>query len=313
MSKLNSPIKQGVSWLVIEPRFAGQRIDNYLMRCYPTLPRSYVYRILRRGEVRVNSKRIKPTYRVQTADKVRMPPLHLPPNAGDPEAISAAQRRQLRAAMLFEDEAVIVLNKPAGLAVHGGSGVQSSVIQQIRALGNEYKEAELVHRLDRATSGCLLLVKDRRYLAPLHAAWQSDAVEKRYVAWVKGQWDPKQTTLTQSLQKVRHRDGNWAVVASDAGKSATTHVRVRNSHQDYTVIELTLITGRTHQLRVQCAEAAHPIVGDDKYGDFAFNRAMRNQGIKRLMLHAETLHFPHPITQALVQVQMPLAFGTLSN
>jgi len=302
--------KTSVSWVTVEPSYSGQRIDNYLMAQFRRVPKSVIYKILRRGEVRVNSKRIKPTYRLREGDKLRIPPVKVPSQATLTQSLTRQQATALNSQILYEDDVLLVLNKASGVAVHGGSGVTTALIEQVRQLEAAYSNVVLVHRLDRATSGCILLVKDRRYLAPLHQAWHSEQVSKRYVAMVRGVWTQGSTTLEDTLQKVRHKDGSWAVKAHDVAddlppgaKMAKTEVKVRAVGHDKSLLELKLYSGRTHQLRVQLASAGFPIVGDDKYGDFVFNREQRNQGYKRLMLHAENLAFPHPVSDEQIQIK----------
>ena len=308
--------RSSVHWLTIDASYVGQRIDNFLRAQYRTVPKSLLYRILRRGEVRVNSKRVKPTYRLQEHDKLRIPPIRLAAPSTSCVFLSASHADQLRSQIVYEDEAVMVMNKPSGVAVHGGSGVTSALINQIRQLGQDYERAVLVHRLDRATSGCLLLVKDRCYLAALHAAWHSDRVTKRYVALVQGVWSQGRATLEDALYKVRHADGSWAVTVADGqaqthakkAKVARTEVHLRQQGSELSLLELSLNSGRTHQIRVQLANAGYPIVGDDKYGDFSLNRKLKQLGYQRLMLHAEYLEFPHPETIHKVCVHCPVSW-----
>ena len=306
-----------VTWMTVDVTCKGQRIDNFLRAQFRSVPKSLIYRILRSGEVRVNSKRVKPTYRLCEDDKVRIPPIKVSPKAPNSRHLSKADEQALQSQVLYEDDALLVLNKASGVAVHGGSGVVVALINQIRQLDARYNKVVLVHRLDRATSGCILMAKDRRYLATLHEAWHTEQVTKRYVAMVKGVWSKGSITLEDALHKVRHNDGSWAVRAADpsqvaikGARLAKTDVSVREQGRDKSLLELKIYSGRTHQLRVQLATAGYPIVGDDKYGDFVFNREQRNQGFKRLMLHAEYLAFPHPLSGEQIRVKSCVNWDT---
>ena len=291
MSDINSSAS-AVRWLEIAPEIAGQRIDNFLRTQLKGVPKTLIYRIVRKGEVRVNKGRIKPEYKLQTGDIVRVPPLRLPePDAIEP--VGSKLLQLLEQAIVYEDKALIVLNKPAGLAVHGGSGLHYGVIEAFRQLRSENKELELVHRLDRDTSGLLMLAKKRSMLRHLHEALRNDAMDKRYLALVQGDWDAELKQVNAPLQKNILRSGERLVVVNSEGKAAITQFRVlRRFAQQATLLEVKPVTGRTHQIRVHTRHAGHAIAGDSKYGDEVFSQQMRELGGKRLFLHAYSLRVP---------------------
>ncbi len=298
---------QGPRTLEIGPDAAGQRIDNFLLTRLKGAPKSLIYRILRRGEVRVNRGRIKPSYRLQAGDSVRIPPVRL----GEPRTPARPNQRvldELEAAILYEDKRLLVLNKPSGLAVHGGSGVSFGVIEALRALRPEAHYLELVHRLDRETSGCLVIAKKRSALRALHALLRGEGeegVDKRYLALVKGRWEGGPRRVEAPLHKNVLKSGERIVVVDPAGKAALSLFKPLTIYDDASLVEVRLITGRTHQVRVHAAHAGHPIAGDDKYGDPEFNRRMAGLGLKRLFLHARSLGFELE-GGAPVQVNAPL-------
>lgn len=296
--------KPSVVNLRIEPDYDGQRIDNFLMGFLKGVPRSYVYRILRRGEVRVNKGRIQASYRLRAGDLVRIPPVRMAErNPADP-----GQRvlQQIRQAIVFEDDRLIVLNKPSGLAVHGGSGLNFGLIEAMRALRPEERQLELVHRLDRDTSGCLLLAKRRSALRILHQLMRDNAVDKRYLALLAGRWQHSRMEAAAPLKKNTLKSGERIVRVDAEGKAALTRFRVRQRFSDSTLVEARLMTGRTHQIRVHAAYLGTPILGDEKYGDSEANRAARRQGLKRLFLHAESLRFRWPGEEQDLYIEAPL-------
>ncbi len=272
---------------------AGQRIDNYLLTRLKGAPRTLIYRILRKGEVRVNKGRIKPDYRLQAGDSVRIPPVRLPePN--EPVLVGQGILQALESNILYEDKALIVVNKPAGLAVHGGSGLNFGVIEAMRQLRPAVDQLELVHRLDRDTSGCLMIAKRRSMLRHLHAALRGDddgdGVAKRYIALVRGRWPATVKRVHAPLQKNNLRSGERMVEVSAEGKESLTEFSVLQRFGDIaTLVEARPITGRTHQIRVHARHAGHPIAGDPKYGDDDFSQRIRELGGKRLFLHAASL------------------------
>lgn len=289
-----SHANSGVQLLEIGPETAGQRIDNFLLARLKGAPRTLIYRILRKGEVRVNKGRIKPEYKLQAGDLVRVPPLRLA-ERDEPVPLAQGLLERLEAAILHEDKALMVLNKPAGIAVHGGSGLTHGVIEALRQLRPEARDLELVHRLDRDTSGLLMIAKKRSMLRHLHEALRGDGVDKRYLALVCGSWPSARKQVSAPLQKNTLRSGERMVEVDEEGREALTLFRVLRRFGDFaTLVEARPITGRTHQIRVHARHAGHPIAGDAKYGDEEFTREIRALGGKRLFLHAYSLTVPLP-------------------
>ena len=274
----------------------GQRIDNFLIRNLKGVPKSHVYRILRSGEVRVNSGRIKPDYRLVDGDKVRVPPVRV----ATPEARPPA--RSLALPVVFEDDALIVIDKPSGVAVHGGSGISFGVIESLRAERPRAKFLELAHRLDRDTSGLLMVGKKRTALVELHRMLRDGEVRKDYVAIVKGRWKGGGRKIDVPLHKYVTAEGERRVSVRDDGQQAISLFKPLSAGDTASMLDIRLMTGRTHQIRVHAAHVGHPILGDDKYGDFDLNRALVKQGVKRLFLHARQLSLSHPLSGE------PLAF-----
>ncbi len=291
---------------LIEEAAAGQRIDNWLLRELKGWPRSQVYRLLRSGQVRVNSGRRRPDYRLRAGDRVRLPPqAAADPPAGRP-AVPASLRAQLAAAVIEQSPELIVLDKPAGLAVHGGSGVSFGVIEGLRAAYPEDERLELVHRLDRETSGCLLVARKRGMLKALHAQFRDNTVEKRYLTLVKGRWQRGRDTVDLPLD-VRHRDGGERhVVVADSGKPARTQFRLVEDFGQASLLEVMPHTGRTHQIRVHAQAVGHPVAGDERYGDPDFNEDMAMLGLDRLFLHAHAVSFTHPTSGEPCALSAPL-------
>ena len=284
----------GVQLIEVAPDFAGQRIDNFLRTQLKGVPKTLIYRILRKGEVRVNKGRIKPEYKLQAGDIVRVPPLRLA-ERDEPEPVAQGLLERLEAAIVYEDKALIVLNKPAGIAVHGGSGLNYGVIEAFRQLRPDAKDLELVHRLDRDTSGLLMIAKKRSMLRHLHEQLRGDGVDKRYMALVRGHWATARKQVNAPLQKSNLRSGERMVEVDGEGKEALTLFRVLRRFGDFaTLVEAKPVTGRTHQIRVHAKHAGHSIAGDSKYGDDDFTREIRELGGKRLFLHAYELHVPLP-------------------
>ena len=299
-------IHQQVQLLTIEAEHEGQRIDNFLKTQLKGVPKSLIYRILRKGEVRVNKKRIKPEYKLCAGDEVRVPPVRVAEKNELPSANLGSIQR-LESQILFEDDAMIVLNKPSGMAVHGGSGLQFGVIEALRALRPLAKHLELVHRLDRDTSGCLLIAKKRSVLTHLHEQLRNKTVEKKYWALVAGDWDSKVRKVTEPLKKNTLQSGERVVrVDEKEGKPSETRFRILQRYQQGTLVEAFPVTGRTHQIRVHTACKGHPIACDDKYGDNTFTAQMQQIGLNRLFLHAKTLSFMHPMTETTLRVEAPL-------
>lgn len=280
--------------LEVAPELAGQRIDNFLITALKGVPRTLVYRILRKGEVRVNKGRIKPEYKLQAGDIIRVPPIRLPERDA-PVPVAQGLLERLEAAIVHEDKALIILNKPAGIAVHGGSGLSFGVIEAFRQLRPDAKELELVHRLDRDTSGLLMIAKKRSMLRHLHEALRGDGVDKRYMALVRGHWPTSKKQVSAPLLKSNLRSGERMVEVNPEGKEALTLFKVLRRFGDFaTMVEARPVTGRTHQIRVHALHAGHCIAGDPKYGDEAFTRELRELGGKRLFLHAYALSLTLP-------------------
>ncbi len=281
--------KPSVDWITVGPEHAGQRIDNFLRTQLKGAPKSLIYRILRTGEVRVNKGRAKPEYKIKAGDLIRVPPLRLAEDM--PVAVGASLKQTLHDAIVYEDDELMLLDKPAGLAVHAGSGVRVGVIEALRALLPELPGIELAHRLDRDTSGLLMLAKDRRTLLSLHELLREDRIKKTYLAIVHGHWPDKRTEVDAPLAKNALRGGERMVEVADDGKPSITRFRVVERLTDATLIEAMPITGRTHQIRVHAAHTDHPILGDDKYGDPELDRALCSD-VGRLCLHAARIQIP---------------------
>jgi len=301
MAPMNTslPPTSGVQLLEVAPDLAGQRIDNFLRAQLKGVPKTLIYRILRKGEVRVNKGRIKPEYKLQAGDIVRVPPLRLA-ERDEPEPLAQGLLERLEAAVVYEDKALIVLNKPAGIAVHGGSGLNYGVIEAFRQMRPDAKDIELVHRLDRDTSGLLMIAKKRSMLRHLHEALRGDGVDKRYMALVRGNWPAAKKRVSAPLLKNTLRSGERMVEVNPEGKDALTEFKVLRRFGEFaTLIEASPITGRTHQIRVHALHAGHAIAGDSKYGDEDFTREIRELGGKRLFLHAYALRITLPDGTAL--------------
>jgi 23S rRNA pseudouridine955/2504/2580 synthase len=279
----------GVRKVAVDEELAGQRIDNFLRRELPGVPKSRLYRILRRGEVRVNGGRVRAEYKLQAGDEVRIPPARV--NAGPGDA-PAGKIRSLQDQVLYEDKRLLVVNKPSGMAVHGGSGISHGVIELLRAARPDLRDLSLVHRLDRETSGCLVLAKRRSALRELHERFRSGTVEKNYLALVIGDWQLGEQLVDAPLLVEHRKKGERHVVVSSAGKSAQTRVSLSRTYGIYSLLQCQPQTGRTHQIRVHAAHLGHPIAGDERYGDPEDNKKARQFGLKRLFLHAQSIAFP---------------------
>jgi len=272
----------------------GQRIDNYLLSKLKGVPKSLIYRILRKGEVRVNKKRIKPDYKLQVGDVVRIPPVRVAERS-QPAKIGDKLLQELEAAVLYEDDDVIVVNKPSGIAVHGGSGISLGLIESFRQMRPHSNFLELVHRLDRDTSGCIILAKKRSALKLMHESLKKSTITKIYHALVVGSWSDRKKRVDAPLKKNELKSGERIVKVDAEGKKSLTEYRViEHFGRELTLIEARPITGRTHQIRVHCQFSGHPIVGDQKYGRDEDNKTMKEMGFNRLMLHAAELRFPLP-------------------
>ncbi|HVW71101.1 MAG TPA: RluA family pseudouridine synthase [Steroidobacteraceae bacterium] len=302
----NGEIRTGVRYFEVSADEAGQRLDNYVHKRLGDVPRSRVYRVIRKGEVRVNGHRAGPETRLQAQDKVRIPPVRIKPpeEAGRP---STDLQETIRQAIVYEDERLLVVDKPSGVAVHGGSGISFGVIEALRAL-HPGETLELAHRLDRDTSGCLLIARNMATLRILHALLREEgsAFEKRYLALVKGQWDLGKKRIDVPLRTDTRVGGERTVRADASGKPSLSEFRpVQFFRKRATLMEVSLLTGRTHQIRVHAQHAGHPVAGDEKYGDEAFNAEMKDLGLKRMFLHAHSVSFEWP-GGGLFSVNTPL-------
>jgi len=304
--------KKTVVYLSIGPEEVGQRLDNYLIRHCKGVPKSHLYRILRSGEVRINKKRVAADYRVQEGDLLRLPPMRLASREEDRNP--AAAKGEIAAHLptlpiLYEDAALLVIDKPAGLAVHGGSGVSFGIIEILRRQRPDAKFLELAHRLDRETSGVLLIGKKRSALTRLHDMFRAadGKTDKRYLILVQGRWLEPIRQVKLPLYKYLTEEGERRVrVDAETGKHSHTVFRLLARWSRFSLLEGQLKTGRTHQLRVHLAHLGYPILGDDKYGDFALNKALRKEGLKRMALHAASLECPHPTEPERLVLTAPL-------
>ena len=297
--------KRAVELREIDAELAGQRLDNFLIAYVKGVPRSHVYRLIRSGQVRVNSGRAAPSYRLRAGDRVRVPPVGRSaavPARAAPEAVAWLADR-----IIYEDARLLVVDKPAGLAVHGGSGVNLGCIEALRVLRPELRTLELVHRLDRGTSGCLLVAKRRSVLRDLHAVLREGGMEKRYLALVRGIWEHGDVEIDAPLTARRRRQGEVVVRVDEAGKAASSRFRRVDAFGTLaSLVEVSIATGRTHQIRVHAAHAGHPIAGDERYGDPAFNDAMQAYGLRRMFLHASAVAFDWPDSGEPFAVSAPL-------
>ncbi len=306
ISSATSPAVE-VKWLTVDEESAGQRLDNFLIRHLKGVPKTHVYRIIRSGEVRVNKGRASADTRIETGDVVRLPPVRISDKVAEKAARPAPGREF---PLLLEDDALMAIDKPSGVAVHGGSGVSFGVIEQLRQARPLAKLLELVHRLDRETSGILLVAKKRSALKHLQDQFRERETGKTYLALVQGSWPEKLKVIDSALHKFLLPDGERRVkVTSNEdpdGMRSITLVKVAERLVDCTLLEVTIKTGRTHQIRVHLASQGHPIAGDDKYGDFEWNKVLQKQGLKRMFLHAWRLQFSHPATGKRVELKSNL-------
>lgn len=285
----------------------GQRLDNFLMRFLRRAPKALIYRIVRKGEVRVNKKRAKVNQRLVVGDCVRVPPVKVTqPTKIEGTEIPQSELSVIERSILFEDKDLMVINKPSGVAVHGGSGVRYGLIEVLRALRPLAKRLELVHRIDRDTSGCLLVAKKASVLKALHQQMRDDKFEKRYLAISSHPWPEGVSRVDVPLKKIHLKDGGWHVKVSDEGKTALSFFRIKQALNGMSLVEVKLKTGRTHQIRVHALSQGCALLGDDKYGDRELNKHYRKLGMKRLALHAQFLGFVHPTTQERCLFEAPL-------
>jgi len=298
---MNGLSKDSVSYVEIDESGEAQRIDNFLFKNLKGVPKSHIYRILR-GEVRVNKKRVDQTYRLKLGDLLRIPPIRVA-EKHEPEQ---AHIPAVEFPIIYEDDALVVVNKPSGVAVHGGSGVSFGVIEQMRRARPQAKFLELVHRLDRETSGVLLLAKKRSALTAMHEIMREGNSDKRYYALVLGQWKNVKQHVKLPLHKFDTPQGEKRVMVREDGQASHSIFTLLKSWPEFSLLEAQLKTGRTHQIRVHLSHLGFPIAGDDKYGDFARNKALIKQGLKRMFLHAHSISFSHPLTGEPMQLVAPL-------
>lgn len=314
--KSPSPATPGVRYEEIDGERAGQRLDNYLISMLKGVPKTHIYRLMRKGEVRINKGRTRPDYRLQAGDIVRIPPVRTATDQAR-QRVSGPDARQrygwLEQCILYEDDVLLVVDKPSGLAVHGGSGIQLGLIETLRGLRPQARFLELAHRLDRDTSGCLVVAKKRSALLSLHAMLRDGQVDKRYLALIRGLWGGQARTVDAPLHKQHLPSGERRVNVAVEGKESASRFTPQQAFiasdalvSGATLVEIRLLTGRTHQARVHAAHIGQPIAGDDKYGDKLFDRELRGLGLQRLFLHAASLRFAHPETGGEVRVAAPL-------
>jgi 23S rRNA pseudouridine955/2504/2580 synthase len=302
----SEPIKKlSVEHILVAPEHAGRRIDNYLTGYLKDIPKTRIYKMLRKGEVRVNGSRAKPDYRVREQDTIRIPPVYRDTSGKAEHGPTPALLGKVNSSIIYEDDFVLAINKPAGLAVHAGSGEQFGVIEILRALRSDQPFLELVHRLDKATSGCLLIARDHRVLRQLHDLFQGNQVKKSYLALLQGRL-AKDREVSLPLRKNELRSGERMVQVDAGGKAAVSRFHPEKIYKTATLAQIGIATGRTHQIRVHAASIGHPVAGDDKYGDREFNRQMRKAGLKRMFLHAESLILKLPYSGTVKTIRAPL-------
>ena len=313
--KTHAISKDSVSLITVAEHEAGQRLDNYLIKILKGVPKNHIHRIIRAGEVRLNKKRCKPDSRIQTGDLLRIPPVRTAEKQRSSEnSLEAVPAREFT--IIYEDDALLVIDKPAGTAVHGGSGVSFGVIEQIRRARPEARYLELVHRLDKDTSGLLMIAKKRSALVKLHEAIRNDHPKKIYLALGVGKLPNDSFHVKLPLFKYTGAQGEKMVRVSEDGQSAHTIFRVLNRFSDdllhqvglshLTLVQATLKTGRTHQIRVHLQSQHCPIAGDERYGDYQANKRLQKLGLKRMFLHAAELHLDHPLTGEKLILKAPL-------
>ena len=300
------------TFVLVDEASETQKIDNFLLKILKNVPKSHVYKILRSGEGRVNKKRVDTSYRLVIGDQVRIPPIAIE-GERTPHVIEPKQQQTawLDTNVIYEDDALLAINKPSGYAVHGGSGLNFGVIELIRHVRPKAKFLELVHRIDRETSGILLIAKKRSALVNMHDMMRHNRIEKKYTMMVEGEWTESKKTVELMLKKTFTQGGERRVNVTDEeddsqNQMSKTIFYLKKSLGPYTLLEAKLITGRTHQLRVQLAHLGFPILGDDKYGDFSLNKALQKKGLKRMFLHALSMKMKHPLTEEPLELKAPL-------
>ena len=302
---MNNSTYKSTNYEIIDTTFSDQRLDNYLLSRLKKIPRSHIYHLIRSGQVRVNSSRVRPSYRLKEGDKVRIPPVFIR---------NSTQKKQmpsnvdfLKKSIIYEDDKLIILNKPSGIAVHSGTGVDYGCIELLRIIYPRLKELDLVHRLDRGTSGCLLVAKKRSTLRQLHLLIRKNLIEKRYLALLKGSWQLGNITIDDPLLTYRRSNGQSFVKVSEEGKMAKSHFKFIESFGEIaTLVEVIIETGRTHQIRAHAKSLGHPVAGDQQYGDKDFNILLKRMGLNRIFLHAHSISFAWQETYKDLSVSCPL-------
>jgi len=296
-----------IQYIDIDESSEDQRIDNFLFKIFKDVPKNHIFKIIRNGEVRVNKKRIKTLYKLKINDVVRIPPI---------EFIEKKEKKpsdNFKPHIIFEDEWLLVVNKPSGLAVHGGSGIDFGLIEHMRHIKPEYKFLELVHRIDKNTSGVIVIAKKRSALRSMQELFRNKKIKKNYLVAVKGNWDSKKKEVSLRLEKKQTPEGHHVNVVEDPlkGKLSKSIFYLVKQMQHKTLLSAQIITGRTHQIRVQLAFLGFPVLGDDKYGDFALNKKLHSSGLKRMFLHAHKLSFFHPFTEEKIELtaDLPIELG----
>jgi len=294
-----------VQFIEITDAHEGQRLDNFLIKILKGVPKSRIYRIIRKGEVRINKGRCEVKRKLLLGDIVRVPPIRVAEKTENIPA-PAYLKNNLENNILFEDDVILVINKPSGYAVHGGSGISSGIIETLREVRPENRFLELVHRIDKDTSGCLIIAKKRSALRKLHEYFRGDGVKKSYLALLVGRWEEKKLLVDQPLLKKTNQGGGANVKVHKTGKPSQTVFRQLMLFNNSTLIEAKPLTGRTHQIRVHALWLGHPLVGDERYGTEENNKLFRKKGYKRMFLHAEKLQFAHPVTGEVLKLVAPL-------
>jgi 23S rRNA pseudouridine955/2504/2580 synthase len=310
-----SNVPNKVSFVEIDENHDGQRLDNFLITHLKGVPKTHIYRIIRKGEIRVNKGRVKQTTRLKQGDSLRIPPIRLSERSLD--GLDGQKYSFLGQSVLFEDDALLIINKPSGMAVHAGSGITVGVIEALRAYRSDLKYIELVHRLDRETSGVLVLAKKASALKILHNDFKTNSLknprlDKRYLTLVKGSWRDGSRRVTKALDTNSRRHGERYVVVDESGRYASSIMTPKAVSDVASLVEVKLLTGRTHQVRVHALSENHPVAGDQKYGEQEFNKKMKSQGLSRLFLHAARLTFFHPLTEKSTTIEAPLPTELMS-
>lgn len=298
--------KQSVRFVEVTDAHAGQRLDNFLLGQLKGVPKSRVYRIVRKGEVRVNKGRAKVEYRLNVGDVIRIPPIRMAP-AKKSLSVSESLSEHLNGALLYEDDSLLVINKPSGLAVHGGSGISQGLIEALRVMRPDERFLELVHRLDRDTSGAIMIAKKRSMLRYLHEQLRIGGIDKRYLALVNGRWPNRRKAVNAPLLKNTLQSGERMVHVSPEGKKSLTEFSIVERYEQATLVEAKPVTGRTHQIRVHALHVGHPLLGDPKYGNAEADKLFKARGLNRLFLHARSLHVPMPNDTGDLLIEAPLA------